>query len=176
MISCASSHSGKIAVNPSKTDRASSVRSSFSRHFALFNNNEIFLGFPSTSELKTLKDFSTSSLGYGDEGGFAPNLENDEEALKVLVKAISEAGYIPGKDIKLAIDAASSEWYENESGTYYLPKSKKRLTRVELVDMWERFVNTYPIVSIEDAMGEIDIEGWKMFLIGLIILVFNLIE
>lgn len=111
---------------------------------------------------KTLKDFSTSSLGYGDEGGFAPNLENDEEALKVLVKAISEAGYIPGKDIKLAIDAASSEWYEQESGTYYLPKSKKRLTRVELVDMWERFVNTYPIVSIEDAMGEIDIEGWKM--------------
>lgn len=111
---------------------------------------------------KTLKEFSTSSLGYGDEGGFAPNLENDEEALKVLVKAISEAGYIPGKDIKLAIDAASSEWYEQESGTYYLPKSKKRLTRVELVDMWERFVNTYPILSIEDAMGEIDIEGWKM--------------
>lgn len=111
---------------------------------------------------KTLKEFSTSSLGYGDEGGFAPNLENDEQALKVLVKAISEAGYIPGKDIKLAIDAASSEWYENETGTYYLPKSKKRLTREELVDMWEYFVNTYPIVSIEDAMGEIDIEGWKM--------------
>ena len=111
---------------------------------------------------KTLKEFSTSSLGYGDEGGFAPNLENDEQALKVLVKAISEAGYIPGKDIKLAIDAASSEWYENETGTYYLPKSKKRLTREELVDMWEYFVNTYPIVSIEDSMGEIDIEGWKM--------------
>ena len=111
---------------------------------------------------KTLKETSNSSLGYGDEGGFAPNLTNDEEALKVLVKAISNAGYIPGKDIKLAIDAASSEWYDSNTDSYYLPKSNKRLSKEELVDMWEYFVNTYPIVSIEDAMGEIDYKGWEM--------------
>ena len=109
-----------------------------------------------------LKKDNSSSLGYGDEGGFAPNLKDDETALKVLVKAISDSGYEVGKDMLLAIDAASSEWYDDKTDTYYLPKSNKRLTKKELVDMWVYLFNTYPIISIEDAMGENDIEGWKM--------------
>ena len=115
------------------------------------------------STLKTLlKERSTSSLGYGDEGGFAPNLENDEEALKILIDAIKLSGYVPGHDFKLAIDAASSEWYYSSKGSYYLPKSKKLLTREELVNMWVDICNKYPILSIEDGMGEDDIEGWKL--------------
>ena len=109
-----------------------------------------------------LKKNDSSSLGYGDEGGFAPNLKDDEEALKVLVKAIEESGYKCNTDFKISIDAASSEWYDDESNSYYLPKSNKRLSKEELVDMWVNISNKYPILSIEDAMGENDIEGWKL--------------
>lgn len=109
-----------------------------------------------------LKKHSTSSLGYGDEGGFAPNLENDEKALEILIEAIKQSGYTPNIDFKLAIDAASSEWYDTNKGSYYLPKSKKILTKEELVSFWENIVNKYPILSIEDGMSEDDIEGWKL--------------
>ena len=109
-----------------------------------------------------LKKNDSSSLGYGDEGGFAPNLKDDEEALKVLVKAIEDSGYRCNKNFKISIDAASSEWYDDESNSYYLPKSNKRLSKEELVDMWVDIANKYPILSIEDAMGENDIEGWKL--------------
>ena len=109
-----------------------------------------------------LKQNDSSSLGYGDEGGFAPNLKDDEEALKVLVKAIEDSGYRCNKNFKISIDAASSEWYDDESNSYYLPKSNKRLSKEELVDMWVDIANKYPILSIEDAMGENDIEGWKL--------------
>ena len=90
------------------------------------------------------------------------HLQNDEEALKLLVSAIEKSNFICNKDFKISIDAASSEWYDDETDTYYLPKAQKRLTKEELVNMWVDISSKYPILSIEDAMGENDIEGWKM--------------
>ena len=97
----------------------------------------------------------------GDEGGYAPNLKKDEDALKVIVKAIEAAGYKPGEDFKIAMDAAVSEWYQGD-GTYLLPKAKKTMTRAQMVSMWKRFAENYPIISLEDGMGEEDWEGWAM--------------
>jgi enolase len=112
--------------------------------------------------LKTvLKENGTPAPGVGDEGGYAPNLKKDEDALKVIVKAIEAAGYKPGEDFKIAMDAAVSEWYQPD-GTYFLPKAKKTMTRAQMVSMWKRFVENYPIVSLEDGMGEEDWEGWAM--------------
>ena len=103
------------------------------------------------------------SSGVGDEGGYAPNLATDEDALKALVEAIEKAGYKPGEDFKIAMDPASSEWYVDEDGGYYLlPKAGKKMTREDLVAMWKGFVEKYPIISIEDGMAEEDWEGWKM--------------
>ena len=113
--------------------------------------------------LKTvLKENGTPAAGVGDEGGYAPNLAKDEDALKVIVQAIEEAGYKPGEDFKIAIDAASSEWWDEEKKCYIQPKSGTKLTQQELVDMWTRFADTYPIISLEDGMAETDWEGWAM--------------
>lgn len=109
-----------------------------------------------------LKENGTPATGVGDEGGYAPNLPNDEEALKVIVKAIEKAGYKPKDDFMIAIDAATSEWYNKENDCYYLPKAKITMTKYELVQMWKRLTNTYPIISLEDGMGEEDYEGWKL--------------
>ena len=111
---------------------------------------------------KVLLEHNISFSGVGDEGGYAPNLNSDEDALKVIVEAIIKANYKPNIDFTIAIDAASSEWYNKEKDLYILPKSNKTMTKEELVDMWSYLVNTYPISSIEDGMGEIDIEGWKL--------------
>ena len=111
---------------------------------------------------KLLKQNNNSSIGYGDEGGFAPNLKDDEEALKILVEAIKKSNYVPGKDFCLAIDAASSEWYVKETDSYVLPKTSKNLSKHELVDMWVDLVDKYPIISIEDGVGEEDIKAWQM--------------
>ena len=111
---------------------------------------------------KVLLEHNISFSGVGDEGGYAPNLKSDEDALKVIVEAIIKANYKPNIDFTIAIDAASSEWYNKEKDLYILPKSNKTMTKEELVDMWSYLVNTYPISSIEDGMGEIDIEGWKL--------------
>ena len=112
--------------------------------------------------LKTvLKENGTPAPGVGDEGGYAPNLKRDEDALKVIVQAIERAGYTPGEDFMIAMDGAVSEWYQ-EDGTYYLPKAKKTMTRAQMVAMWKRFVDNYPVISIEDGMGEEDWEGWAM--------------
>ena len=111
---------------------------------------------------KTLKANGTPAAGVGDEGGYAPNLAKDEDALKVIVQAITEAGYKPGEDFCIAIDAASSEWWEEEQQCYIQPKSGTKLSRQELVDMWTKFVDTYPIISLEDGMAETDWEGWAM--------------
>ncbi len=112
--------------------------------------------------LKTvLKENGTPAPGVGDEGGYAPNLKKDEDALKVIVQAIEKAGYQPGTDFMIAMDGAVSEWYQ-EDGTYYLPKAKKTMTRAQMVAMWKKFVDHYPIISIEDGMGEEDWEGWAM--------------
>ena len=113
--------------------------------------------------LKTvLKENGTPAAGVGDEGGYAPNLKKDEDALKVIVRAIEKAGYKPGEDFMIAIDAATSEWYNEETGCYDLPKAKKTMTRQQMVNMWKKFVDNYPIISLEDGMGENDWEGWAM--------------
>ena len=113
--------------------------------------------------LKTvLKENGTPAAGVGDEGGYAPNLKKDEDALKVIVEAIEKAGYKPGEDFKIAIDAASSEWWDEEQKCYIQPKSGKKLTQQQLVNMWKKFADTYPIVSLEDGMAETDWEGWAM--------------
>ena len=109
-----------------------------------------------------LKAKGIPAAGVGDEGGYAPNLKKDEDALSVIVEAIEQAGYIPGEDFMIAIDAASSEWYDEESGLYLLPKSGKQLTRHQLVSMWKRLAQKYPIISLEDGMAETDWEGWDM--------------
>ena len=111
---------------------------------------------------RVLKENHIPVTGVGDEGGYAPNLKKDEDALAVIVEAIEAAGYKPGEDFMIAIDAASSEWYEGETGMYHLPKSGKRLNRQQMVNMWKRFVQKYPIISLEDGMGETDWEGWAM--------------
>ena len=113
--------------------------------------------------LKTvLKENGTPAAGVGDEGGYAPNLKKDEDALKVIVAAIEKAGYKPGEDFKIAIDAASSEWWDDEQKCYVQPKSGKKLTQQQLVNMWKKFADTYPIISLEDGMAETDWEGWAM--------------
>ena len=105
------------------------------------------------------------SRGYGtavgDEGGFAPNLKTDEEALEVIVEAIETAGYKPGVQFRIAIDTAASEMYQ-EDGTYSFWKSGITRTREEMIDFYEDLVNRYPIISLEDGLSEDDWEGWKM--------------
>ena len=113
--------------------------------------------------LKTvLKENGTPAAGVGDEGGYAPNLKKDEDALKVIVAAIEKAGYKPGEDFMIAIDAASSEWWNEEEKCYVQPKSGRKLTQQQLVNMWKKFADTYPIISLEDGMAETDWEGWAM--------------
>lgn len=112
--------------------------------------------------LKKVIAASGGSTAVGDEGGFAPNLKKDEDALKLIVEAVEKAGFVPGKDFMIAMDAASSEWYREESGDYYLPKSKKTMSRQQMVAMWKNFASKYPIISLEDGMGETDWEGWSM--------------
>ncbi len=111
---------------------------------------------------KTLKENGTPAAGVGDEGGYAPNLKKDEDALKVIVQAIEEAGFKPGEDFMIAIDAASSEWWNDEEKCYIQPKSGKKMTQQQLVNMWKKFADTYPIISLEDGMAEDDWEGWAM--------------
>ena len=108
-----------------------------------------------------LKENNIPVTGVGDEGGYAPMLEKDEDALAMIVAAIKRAGYLPGEDFKIAIDAASSEWYDKDTNSYRLPKAGKAMSRQELIDMWVSFADKYPIISLEDGMGETDWVGWK---------------
>lgn len=103
------------------------------------------------------------AVSVGDEGGFAPNLESDEAVLKEIVQAIKDAGYVPGKDFFLAVDAAASEWKDEEKGVgyYHLPKQNKYMTSDELIDHWEKLLDEFPIISYEDILDEEDWEGWK---------------
>ncbi|MEG0320573.1 MAG: phosphopyruvate hydratase [Oscillospiraceae bacterium] len=109
-----------------------------------------------------LKENGTPAAGVGDEGGYAPNLKKDEDAFKCIVAAISAAGYVPGKDFMIAIDPAVSDWYNKETGCYDLPKAKKTMTSQQMVNMWKKFADAYPIISMEDCMGEDDWEGWGL--------------
>ena len=108
----------------------------------------------------TLKKVIPAS-GVGDEGGYAPNLDSDEDALKALVSAIELAGYVPGEDFAIAIDGAVSDWYSEEDRCYHLPKRGTVMTGEQMVDMWADFADKYPIVSIEDGMAENDWQGWQ---------------
>lgn len=110
--------------------------------------------------LKKLLKSKGYDTGVGDEGGFAPNLKSNEEAVAVIVEAIEKAGYVPGKDIYIALDPASSEIFEN--GKYNLKGEGKVLTSEEMADFYVDLVNRYPIISIEDGMAEEDWEGWKI--------------
>ena len=109
-----------------------------------------------------LKENKIPVTGVGDEGGYAPMLKRDEDALSLIVAAIERAGYKPGADFMIAIDAASSEWYEEEQGIYRLPKAGKVLSKKQMVQMWKRLSEKYPIISLEDGMAETDWEGWEM--------------
>jgi len=114
--------------------------------------------FHALAKLLKSRDLATS---VGDEGGFAPNLSSDEETIETILEAVKNAGYEPGRDFKIAMDAASSEWKGSKKGEYVQPKSGKRFTSDELIAHWEKLVDKYPIISIEDGLDEEDWEGWQ---------------
>ena len=114
--------------------------------------------FHALAALLKTKGLATS---VGDEGGFAPDLKDEEEAIQYIVDAINKAGYEPGKDFMLAMDAAASEWKGNAKGQYVLPKAGTKYTSDELIAHWNQLVEKYPIISIEDALDEEDWDGWK---------------
>ena len=101
------------------------------------------------------------ATSVGDEGGFAPDLASDEEAIQYILDAVKDAGYEPGKDFMIAMDAASSEWKGEKKGEYVLPKAGTKFTSEELIEHWKKLVDKYPIISIEDALDEEDWEGWQ---------------
>lgn len=115
--------------------------------------------FHALAALLKSKGLATS---VGDEGGFAPDLASDEEAIQYILEAVKNAGYEPGKDFMIAMDAASSEWKGEKKGEYILPKAGTKFTSAELIEHWKKLVEKYPIVSIEDALDEEDWEGWKL--------------
>ena len=112
--------------------------------------------------LKKLLLDSGFSSAVGDEGGFAPSLDNECQAIELILKSIERAGLNPGGEVSVALDVASSEWYDAEKKCYFMPKSKKTLSREELSEKLWRLKNDYPIISIEDGMGEDDVDGWRM--------------
>ncbi len=114
--------------------------------------------FHALAALLKSKGLATS---VGDEGGFAPDLASDEEAIQYILEAVKNAGYESGKDFKIAMDAASSEWKGEKKGEYVLPKAGTKFTSEELIAHWKKLVETYPIISIEDALDEEDWEGWQ---------------
>ena len=115
--------------------------------------------FHALAALLKEKGLATS---VGDEGGFAPDLGSDEEAIEYILEAVKKAGYEPGKDFVLAMDAASSEWKGSQKGEYVLPKCGKKFTSSELVEHWKNLIEKYPIYSIEDGLDEEDWEGWQI--------------
>lgn len=112
--------------------------------------------------LKSLLNEKGYSTGVGDEGGFAPNLKSNEEAIEIIIEAIKKAGYKPGEEIFIALDPASSEFYNTETKMYELQHEGRNLTAEQMVDFYEEWVNKYPIISIEDGMAEEDWEGWRI--------------
>ena len=111
--------------------------------------------------LKSVLKSQGHSTNVGDEGGFAPNLGSNEEAVEVVLKAIEKAGYRPGEDVLLAMDAAASEFYDKESGLYKFASTGDQRTGAEMVDFWKGWCDKYPIVSIEDGLDEDDWTAWK---------------
>ena len=122
-------------------------------------NQAVQMGAETFQELKQILKAKGLATAVGDEGGFAPDLESNEAAIKLIMDAIGKAGYKPGKDIGIGLDAAASEFYK--SGKYFLKSEKKRLTAVKMIDYYEGLINDYPILSIEDGLAEGDWDGWK---------------
>ncbi len=113
--------------------------------------------------LKSVLKSRNYSTNVGDEGGFAPNLTSNEEAIQVILQAIEKAGYKPGKDVYIALDPAASEYFIPEENVYHLKKSTgEKLTPAQMVEFWKSWVDKYPIISIEDGMAEDDWDGWKL--------------
>ncbi|GHT23703.1 enolase [Bacteroidia bacterium] len=126
-------------------------------HEALRMGSEVF------HNLKSVLKAGGYSTNVGDEGGFAPNLKSNEEAVTVILQAIEKAGYKPGEDIYLALDPASSEYYLEDEKAYHFKKSSgDKLTAAQMVDYWKNWTSKYPIISIEDGMAEDDWDGWKL--------------
>lgn len=111
--------------------------------------------------LKKILKKNSLSIAVGDEGGFAPDLSGEEEALNMIVDAIDKAGYKPGEDFKISLDVAASEWKGEHTGEYLMPKKNQKYSTDELIKMWENIVDRYPIFSIEDPLDEEDWEGWS---------------
>ena len=120
--------------------------------------------FHALAALLKSKGLATS---VGDEGGFAPDLASDEEAIQYILDAVKDAGYEPRKDFMIAMDAASSEWKGEKKGEYVLPKAGTKFTSEELIEHWKKLVDKYPIISIEDALDEEDWEGWQKLTVEL---------
>jgi enolase len=118
------------------------------------------MGSETFQVLKKILKSKGLSTAVGDEGGFAPDLESNEAAIKLIMDAVSKAGYKPGKDIGIGLDAAASEFCKN--GKYVLKSEKKRLTAAKMIDYYEDLINNYPILSIEDGLAEGDWDGWKI--------------
>lgn len=112
--------------------------------------------------LKSVLKEQGMSTNVGDEGGFAPNLGSNEEAIQVVMQAIEKAGFKPGEDVYIALDAASSEFYDEDKGKYIFESTGAEMTSSEMVDFWKDWCSKYPIVSIEDGLAEDDWDGWKM--------------
>jgi enolase len=122
---------------------------------ALRMGSEIF------HNLKSVLKGRGQSTNVGDEGGFAPNLGSNEEAIEVVIEAIQKAGYKPGDDVYIALDPAASEFYNKEKGLYQFESTGQKLTSSELVNYWKEWIKKYPVVSIEDGLDEDDWAGWK---------------
>jgi len=121
------------------------------------------MGAETFHNLKSVLKSMGYSTNVGDEGGFAPNLKSNEEAIEVILKAIEKSGYKPGIDICIALDPASSEYFLTDEKVYHLHKSTgDKLTPAQMVDYWANWVNKYPIISLEDGMAEDDWEGWQI--------------
>ncbi len=126
-------------------------------------SDSLRMGVEVFHHLKKVLKKAGHSTNVGDEGGFAPNIKSNEEAIEIVLQAIESAGYIPGEDIYIAMDAASSEFYDKKTGLYTFKKSDNRqMTSAELVDYWADWTKRYPIVSIEDGLAEDDWNGWAM--------------
>lgn len=110
--------------------------------------------------LKTVLKSKGYSTNVGDEGGFAPDLKSNEEAIEMVIKGIEKAGYVPGKDVYIALDPAASEFYDDKDKLYKLESNGKKLTSSQMVDYWKKWVKKYPILSIEDGLAQDDWEGW----------------
>jgi enolase len=112
--------------------------------------------------LKSVLKKQGMSTNVGDEGGFAPSLKSNDEAIEVVLQAIEKAGFRPGEDVYIALDAAASEFYKSDTGIYHFESTDENRTSAEMVDFWKNWVSKYPIISIEDGLAEDDWSGWSL--------------